>query len=169
MVAAYYGRAHVVRLLLSSGANVNAQGTAWDCGSALHGAARYGSVEIMQMLFSAGAVLDVSNITWGTPLQFASILGRPDAVKFLVSKGADVNARPIYSRGTALYEAEKGYDPNISLGFEVSYNEIEDFLRSRGGISLPPLGHKEPGSEDTGDEGRAVETEETDENTGGAL
>jgi hypothetical protein len=47
------------------------------------------AVEVAKALVDAGAQVDVSNPSWGTPLDAASMFGNVDAVKLLVAAGAN--------------------------------------------------------------------------------
>lgn len=87
----------VVRLLIAQGADVNIQGGHW--GSALNAAAaspNYHSdekIEMMKLLLDNGAKLDQRDNNDGeTPLHVACYEGTIEAVRFLVDRGADVNA-----------------------------------------------------------------------------
>ncbi|PNP46422.1 hypothetical protein THARTR1_10744 [Trichoderma harzianum] len=84
----------VVRLLIEHGADVNVQGGRW--GSALHAAAAskyFGEkVEMMKLLLDNGAKIDQRGNDGETPLHVACREGTLEAVRFLVDRGADVNA-----------------------------------------------------------------------------
>ncbi|OPB41144.1 hypothetical protein A0O28_0108410 [Trichoderma guizhouense] len=83
----------VVRLLIEHGADVNVQGGHW--GSALHAAAASNldeKVEMMKLLLDHGAKVDQRSNDGETPLHVACREGTLEAVRFLVDRGADVNA-----------------------------------------------------------------------------
>lgn len=110
-LAARYGDAEVVKLLIVGGANVN-------CGARgieetpLHIAARYGHFEVVKLLIKEGADVDAKG-EWKefkghrgnyvdtagklrgepTPLHVAAQYGRLDIVKLLIESGAKVKAR----------------------------------------------------------------------------
>ena len=91
----------LVRLLLLTGANPNT-GNAWG-DRPLFIASRCGFVAVAEALLDAGADVNAVNVNEGneTPLFAAVLSRRPDIVKLLVSKGANVNA---YKAGaTALH------------------------------------------------------------------
>jgi ankyrin repeat protein len=90
--AAINGRAEVVELLLSLGANANA--TEKDGITALHRAVQSGSVQAMRLLVEAGADLDVRERKWkGTPLSWAAVMGKPEACDYLAPISRDI--RPL--------------------------------------------------------------------------
>ena len=89
--AARRGDTDVLRLLLKAGADPespNAEGQ-----TALMVVARTGNIEAAKLLLQHGAKLDARE-HWGgqTALIWAAAQDQPDMVRFLLSKGADVNA-----------------------------------------------------------------------------
>ncbi|KAJ7484887.1 ankyrin repeat-containing domain protein [Mycena galericulata] len=102
-IAAYFGDTTVVALLISKGADVNAQGGRY--GTALHAASARGHVAVIRQLMAHAA--DVNAERRGiTALQVASDRGNVEAVRLLLENGADVNARG-GRLGTALYAASR--------------------------------------------------------------
>ncbi|KAL6815059.1 ankyrin repeat-containing domain protein [Trichoderma sp. SZMC 28015] len=102
----------VVQLLIEHGADVNAQGGHW--GSALHAAAASyleENVGIMKLLLDNGAKVDQKGNSGETPLHVACHEGTLEAVRFLVDRGADVNAEsgPF---GTPILAAAARGDPS---------------------------------------------------------
>jgi uncharacterized protein len=90
--AALRGDTEVLRLLLKGGANPdspNAEGE-----TALMTVARTGNIEAAKLLVNAGARIDARE-KWGgqTALIWAAAQNQPGMIRFLVSKGAEVNAR----------------------------------------------------------------------------
>jgi ankyrin repeat protein len=90
--AALRGDTEVLRLLLKAGADpesANAEGE-----TALMRAARSGSIDSAKLLLKHGAKIDARE-HWGeqTALIWAATQNQPDMIRFLASKGADVNAR----------------------------------------------------------------------------
>lgn len=81
-------------LLIEHGADVNVQGGHW--GSALHAAAASPfdeeRVEMMKLFLDNGAKVDQQGNDGETPLHVACHEGTIEAVRFLVDRGADVNA-----------------------------------------------------------------------------
>ncbi|KAJ6463288.1 ankyrin repeat-containing domain protein [Mycena vulgaris] len=103
----------LVRLLLKSGADVNAQGGEKH-GTALAAASLRGSTDIVQLLLDNGADVNAPGGTLGSALQAASSTGATDVVRLLLSYGADVNGPDLHDEksnaqggrfGTALQAA----------------------------------------------------------------
>jgi ankyrin repeat protein len=102
-IAALHGKAGAVSLLLESGADRNAADKLRN--TPLHLAARGGEEATLQALLAhlpatggkpaaadAAKELEVRNINYETPLAVAVKAGQPLAVRFLLDRGADVNA-----------------------------------------------------------------------------
>ncbi|MEJ1965319.1 MAG: ankyrin repeat domain-containing protein [Gammaproteobacteria bacterium] len=86
------GNAELVRLLLKSGADANQALSHGE--TPLMMAARTGRVPVMEALIEHGAKLEEKDTLRGTTaLMWAAANANPDAVRLLVAKGADVNAR----------------------------------------------------------------------------
>ena len=83
--------AEVVKLLLSKGADVNAQGGRY--GNALQAASFAGYKEIVEQLLSNEAEVNAQGGDYGTALQAASSKGYTEVVELLLSKGAEMNAQ----------------------------------------------------------------------------
>lgn len=83
-----------VQLLIDHGASVNAQGGYY--GSALYAAASSQhpqATQVIKLLLDNGAEIDqTSNDDWKTALQVACYKGTVEVVRFLLGRGADVNA-----------------------------------------------------------------------------
>jgi ankyrin repeat protein len=120
IIAAMYGHTGIVRLLIDSGADVNA--TKIDGYTALMAASSHGYTEIVQLLIAAGANVNASeNITGRelrinnecikidgyTALMIATSHGYTEIVKLLIDAGANVNARGDIEGNTALIIAAK--------------------------------------------------------------
>ncbi|KAA6416289.1 MAG: hypothetical protein FRX48_01009 [Lasallia pustulata] len=85
------GNEEFVRLLLDSGANVNALGRVH--GTALQQAVRTGNKNTLQLLIGRGAKVDTSEpFGCGEALQLATETGKPEVVELLLRTGANVNA-----------------------------------------------------------------------------
>jgi ankyrin repeat protein len=142
--AAEEGNTSEVIRLLNEDVNVNWQNT---YGAALHRAALYGHIPVAKLLIDNGANVDASieatafnvfkkgylqtfSIKEGieqaigaTPLHLAVYNNHSEMVKFLISKGADVNARftlgsdwsPSYIRTTIQIAEERGNKQMIEL------------------------------------------------------
>jgi hypothetical protein len=89
MVAAFYGKTDVVKLLLDKEVEVNRPG--W---TALHYAAINGRPETIKLLLDASAYIDAeSPDDKMTPLMLAAVRGRTAAVHLLKEEGADVSLK----------------------------------------------------------------------------
>jgi ankyrin repeat protein len=97
------GHAEVIRLLLESGASLNAP--EWvDGQTPLHYASWRGHAECVQVLLEAGAYKDAATTGGKTPLYFAVQRGHVDIVRALIKHGASLDETTM--RGaTALHEA----------------------------------------------------------------
>ncbi len=89
LVAAYYGKAPAIVMLISGGVDVNARPDDYkgfhSHASALHQAVASGSLESVRLLVEAGARLDViDGIYHGTPLGWADYLQRDGEPKYAV-------------------------------------------------------------------------------------
>ncbi|RYC59947.1 hypothetical protein CHU98_g6255 [Xylaria longipes] len=88
--AAYDGTLHIVKMLLSAGANVNAPE-----GYAIQAAAAQGHYEVVEELLKRGADVNAlttnDNFAEGTALQGATEAGQTEIVRLLLESGADPN------------------------------------------------------------------------------
>ncbi|KAJ5111182.1 hypothetical protein N7532_001717 [Penicillium argentinense] len=85
------GYAEVVRMLLDSHADVNAQGGEY--GNALQTAAFGGNTEVVRMLLDAHADVNAQGGRYGNALQAAAFVGNTEVVRILLDAHADVNAQ----------------------------------------------------------------------------
>ena len=91
-LAAQGGNTEIVKLLLEAGADADSPNP--DGQTALLAVARTGNVETARLLVEFGAAVDARERFGGqTALMWASARRHPEMIAFLVSKGADVNAR----------------------------------------------------------------------------
>jgi hypothetical protein len=119
--AAYNGHVEIARLLLQSGADVNAKDR-WDR-TPLHFAAIQGHVDILHLLVENGADLEAQSKNGSTALHSAAIHGNLPFIQELISRyHVDINARRNDGR-TALSWARM-----------FGHTEIITFLQSNGGI-----------------------------------
>ena len=81
MLAAYHGRAEVVRYLLTRGADANSADN--DGSTVLMGAAFKGDIDVVRLLIEAGADIDAHNAKGQTAIDFAHMFGRADIARFL--------------------------------------------------------------------------------------
>lgn len=143
------GYAEIVRLLLSNGASVNGAGSC--ISTPLQGALSQDHKDIRDILIAKGANVDseslVSGIGW-TPLMLESMSGNIEIVRYLLSKGADVNHRssigPVGVGMTALMCAcasEKGNAVVVSslLDKGAEVNARSD-VRTFGGLEVENAG-----------------------------
>jgi ankyrin repeat protein len=94
MVATYYGRLEIVRLLLSKfKSSLNTQDN--DGYTALHIGILEAKTDCVLELINVGAELNTSTVQKATPLITASALGHLEIVQLLIDNGADINARGI--------------------------------------------------------------------------
>ena len=97
-IAVKFGQVDELRKQLSKGVN-EAQRN-----QLLNLAARHGQVEVMGVLVEAGASPTATDKRGRTPLMAAVQSRKPEAIRFLIDNGADVNARD-QLQGTALVRA----------------------------------------------------------------
>src|SRR5512138_2050405 len=84
------GNPDIVRALLKAGADANQ--TLSNGETPLMMAARTGRVQILDVLLANGASIDAKEKLRGTTaLMWAAANANPDAVRYLISKGADIN------------------------------------------------------------------------------
>lgn len=94
------GNVAILRLLLSSGVDVNARYNYHDVHlnwyvnsemSLIQEAASLGEVAAIEVLLEFGAEIDAVSLSWGTALMLALSKGKNNAAKLLLEKGADPN------------------------------------------------------------------------------
>ena len=85
-LAAARGNEKCVRLLIASGANVNATGV--NTGSPLYHAAYYSNIEMVRLLLDEGAEVNSQGGAYGSPFLAAAFKGKTDIVELLLSVGA---------------------------------------------------------------------------------
>ena len=97
--AACMGRSPAVEFLLSRGANPS--GIGYEDASPLGLAGYCGDVNCIRLLLDAGADIDFGHLSNGEgPLHLAAVKGRTDAVKYLLSRGANPSARASVGGGS---------------------------------------------------------------------
>ena len=99
--------AAIVRVLVQSGAHVNAQEQLRHC-TALHMAARRENVPIAEALLDCGADIEARDKQGETPLHRAVKCGKANMVAFLLSRGADIHATS--KSGLTPWQAARGAD-----------------------------------------------------------
>jgi len=112
-----------VKLLLSYGADVNAKKMESEGGrSALHAAAAKGNVSLLDLLLSVQDIdIDALDAQGRTPLHVASRLRKSEAVKMLLSKGADPAVQTM-DRKTAEDLAKSS---NNTSSFSLSFDSVQ--------------------------------------------
>lgn len=90
-MAAYVDAYSTVRLLLDSGAHVNAQPE----DSALCAAASQGCTDVMNLLLDRGAAVNAPNAQYGSALCAAVTEGHVETVRVLLNRGADINMQVV--------------------------------------------------------------------------
>ena len=142
----------ILRLLLSSGVNVNARynEVSYERSniSLLHEATSIGAVAAIQTLLEFGAEIDAQS-NYGTVLMFALVICREDVVKLLLAKGADPNLRALSGVGYPLPE-ETGYKSPLEAAIYVrdaskvkllfEYGAVPDFSTVEFMDRVLPLG-----------------------------
>jgi uncharacterized protein len=108
ILACQSGNTQLVKALLDHGADANE--TLSHGETPLMMAARTGSVPVLELLLQHGAPIDAREKLRGTTaLMWAAANSNPDAVRFLVAKGADLSARSGFTApGRRPYLAETG-------------------------------------------------------------
>jgi ankyrin repeat protein len=143
-LAAEVGHAEIIKLLLEAGANSDSPNHEGQ--TALMAVARTGNVEAAELLVKHGAKVDARE-HWGgqTALMWASARRHPQMMQFLISKGADLNARSInrdYQRHVTAEGRPKsldsgGFTPLLYAARENCLGCVEVLLRSGADINLP--------------------------------
>jgi ankyrin repeat protein len=121
MCAAIGGHSEIYKMLLSRGAdadilNINENGV-------LHYAAMGGSVEIVNLMLDSGQDINAQNAQnqgGVTPLMAAVFNNRQEVVKFLLEKGADIEASDSYGRTP------------LSMAVQENKQELVKFLLDKG-------------------------------------
>jgi len=128
-IAASNGSAAMIGVLLDAGADPNAPDPAGE--TPLMNAARVGTLDAVALLLDRGATIDTADATFQqTALMVAVRENRPAVVKFLVARGAAVNAK------TRTGRTPQWVLPNSVPGFGHGIGIV------RGG--LPPRGSRQP-------------------------
>ncbi|KAJ7278161.1 ankyrin repeat domain-containing protein [Mycena rebaudengoi] len=111
--ASQSGSFGVIQLLISQGANMNAQGGYY--GNALQAAALEGHEAVVQLLLNQGANVNAQGGEYWTALQAASLEGHETVVQLLLNRSADVSAQG-GRFGTALQAASRnGHEAVVQL------------------------------------------------------
>jgi|1186.fasta_scaffold01887_5 ankyrin repeat protein len=108
-LAAFFGQADAVRLLLARGASADRNGTGWMTGTPLHAAASGSHASVVRILVDAGADPNSRQRHGYTPLHSAAANGDLESVEALLDAGADP-AGTNDDGETPLVLAERGDD-----------------------------------------------------------
>lgn len=92
-LAAFFGQVEAVAFLLERGADVDAVGTGWMTGTALHAAASGRHAQVISVLLGAGALPDIRQSGGWTALHAAALNGDVPSTRLLLEAGADPAAR----------------------------------------------------------------------------
>ncbi len=114
-LAAFFGQAEVVDLLLARGAKVNSYSRNVQRVSPLHSAAARGDFGIVKTLLEQGALADVQQESGFTAMHAAAGAGRKDLVELLLKHGARPDTAATDGRTPADLAREKGFEEVVSL------------------------------------------------------
>jgi ankyrin repeat protein len=142
-LAAEVGSTEMLKVLLEAGADPDSPDP--DGMTALQAVARTGNVEAARLLVAEGATVDAKE-AWGgqTALMWASARRHPEMMRFLISKGADVNAasidrnyqRHIQAEGRPKSLDSGGLTPLLYAARENCLACVEVLLESKADINL---------------------------------
>ena len=117
-IAAEYGHANILRLLLDHGAIVDPQRDSGSGFTPLLAAIRDGSYDNVQLLIQRGADVDRESTSHDSPLMWAIDCWEEDIVSLLLESGADPNFQTSFGQGgNALHNtvyAPSSFGPKIS-------------------------------------------------------
>ena len=143
-LAAEVGNTEMIKVLLEAGADPESPNA--DGMTALLAVARTGIVEAAQVLVKAGAKVDArENFGGQTPLMWASARRHPAMMQFLITSGADVNARSTernYQRHVTAEGRPKSLDsggltPLLYAARENCHACVDVLLKNKADINLP--------------------------------
>ncbi len=101
-LAAFFGHAEAVRLLVTHGAEVDAHGSGWMTGTALHSAVSGRRVDVVRLLLEAGADPNARQAGGWTPSHAAARNGDSGSIALLLAAGSDAAA--LNDEGTSVLE-----------------------------------------------------------------
>jgi ankyrin repeat protein len=106
--AAIIGSIETIKLLLSKGADINAQNT--ELNTPLHEAIQNKKENISALLIEKGADLNKTNVHNQTPLHSAAVLNQKEIGEMLIAKGASIDPLDRYQRTPFLIVARRTGD-----------------------------------------------------------
>jgi ankyrin repeat protein len=122
-LAAQFGHADMVGLLLDHGANVNLKNQTRGA-TALHIAVYANQPEVAKVLIARKANLEATEANGGTPLAMATYLRKPEMVKLLTDAGASATAKSaFYTRPGQAAPSQAGQPP-AAAGPAVSADKL---------------------------------------------
>src|SRR2546423_3697903 len=113
-----FGNLEVVKLLLDSGADINAVSKNEFTATPLQGAAAFQKLDLAAILIKRGANVNCHGEGGGTPLHEVAGNGQIEFAKLLLDYGAEINAKD-----------NNGKTP-LAIALESKQTEMADFLRS---------------------------------------
>jgi uncharacterized protein len=117
-----FGNLEIAKLLLDSGADINAVSKNKLTATPLQGSVVMKNLELAKLLLDRGAHVSPRGEEGTTPLHESAGNGQPDFVNLLLERGADVNARD-----------DAGKTP-LTIALEYKHPEIAKVLREHGGV-----------------------------------
>lgn len=114
VTAAGNNRLEMVRLLLSKGADINANKGDYDK-TALHRAVEMGYTAIADYLIKSGARLDIADRQGRTPVYYAVSNSYTGLIRLFVSKGETILVKDKYNNYAVLYALENGYTEPLDM------------------------------------------------------
>jgi ankyrin repeat protein len=113
-LAALYGHAAVVKLLLEKGVDVESKDPTWGQ-TPISLAAEKGHAAVVKLLLEKGADLDSKDRNSWTPLSWAARNGHDEMVKLLLEKGADPESKDRNGWTLLSWAARNGHDAMVKL------------------------------------------------------
>ncbi|XP_051532559.1 serine/threonine-protein phosphatase 6 regulatory ankyrin repeat subunit C-like isoform X2 [Myxocyprinus asiaticus] len=140
--AACVGDVHIMDLLISSGANVNAKDQEWL--TPLHRAAASQKEKAVVLLLRQGAEVNAQDRLWQTPLHVAAANRATECVDVLVSYLSSLNEADRFGRTALHHAAHSGHTETVTLLLHKGANLSAKDIKDRQPIHLAAyLGHLE--------------------------
>jgi uncharacterized protein len=117
-----FGNLEIVKLLLDSGADINAVSKNGFSATPLQGAAAFKKIDLAQLLIARGANVNCRGEEGGSPLHEVAGNGQLEFAKLLLDHGANLNAKD-----------DNGKTP-LTIALEYKQTEMAKFLRDRKAI-----------------------------------